>query len=481
MGGRFRVVAMLALALLLRSSVPIGAVRAAAATPTGQIAYQGSDGKLHLVEAGGAGDRIIATRGDAYAPRWSPSGSEIVYYDELPTGPAKGQLVVVTPATGATRVLVAPSLRDPDLGTYWTYLQPRWSNDGRFVYYLMSGGSRTTTIMRVAATGGTPEELFYGVGTARFDISPIDGRIALTDDAFSEERIPGSRLVVIAPDGTGLRTLLPRGGVYYYQPTWTPDGREIAVRRQSGPNSPSSSLVLVNPATGAERTLGAVPGGSTYSFSPDGRWLAYAAADAQRLTVVAVDDFASTRPLGNGLTPTWATRSERFFPETGYRISGTFMTYWESHGGLAINGYPISPERAEVLEDGRVYTVQWFERVRLEYHPENPAPYELLLGQFGRLLHPADAPVGLGKGRGALLRRDRAQRHRPFPGLLGGEWRVGAIRLPADRGHHRDPGGWPRLRGPVLRARPLRIPPREPGPLQSPPRPVRAADPPRSR
>src|SRR3712207_8057465 len=54
-------------------------------------------------------------------------------------------------------------------------------------------------------------------------------------------------------------------------------------------------------------------------------------------------------------------------------------TYWENHGGLAINGYPLTDERREVLEDGKEYTVQWFERVRMEYHPENQPPHDVLL------------------------------------------------------------------------------------------------------
>ncbi|MFN8541869.1 MAG: hypothetical protein U0232_30875 [Thermomicrobiales bacterium] len=29
---------------------------------------------------------------------------------------------------------------------------------------------------------------------------------------------------------------------------------------------------------------------------------------------------------------------------------------------------------------------------------ENPAPYDILLGQFGRALHPADAPVAAEPG-----------------------------------------------------------------------------------
>jgi hypothetical protein len=85
--------------------------------------------------------------------------------------------------------------------------------------------------------------------------------------------------------------------------------------------------------------------------------------------------------------------SSRYFPETGFTVSGRFLAYWETNGGLALNGYPISEEREETLEDGQSYRVQYFERVRLEYHPENQPPNDVLLGQFGRRIHPADPPA----------------------------------------------------------------------------------------
>ena len=72
------------------------------------------------------------------------------------------------------------------------------------------------------------------------------------------------------------------------------------------------------------------------------------------------------------------------FQETGFCVQGRFLNYWQANGGLARNGFPLTNERREVLEDGQVYVVQYFERVRLEYHPENAAPYDVLLGQFGR-------------------------------------------------------------------------------------------------
>ena len=34
----------------------------------------------------------------------------------------------------------------------------------------------------------------------------------------------------------------------------------------------------------------------------------------------------------------------RFFPETQHTVGGQFRAYWESHGGLAQQGYPISDE-----------------------------------------------------------------------------------------------------------------------------------------
>ncbi|NOK63455.1 MAG: cellulase family glycosylhydrolase [Chloroflexi bacterium AL-N10] len=84
----------------------------------------------------------------------------------------------------------------------------------------------------------------------------------------------------------------------------------------------------------------------------------------------------------------------RFFAETGYNVCGTFLETWEHsidpNGGasndltsLRIFGLPLSEARVETLEDGRTYTVQWFERTRFELHPENEPPYDVLIGRLG--------------------------------------------------------------------------------------------------
>ncbi len=75
-----------------------------------------------------------------------------------------------------------------------------------------------------------------------------------------------------------------------------------------------------------------------------------------------------------------------YFPQTGYSLSNGFLSYWQGHGGLLQYGFPISEEIEEISRtDGQKYTVQYFERARFEYHPEDKGTsYEVLLGQLGR-------------------------------------------------------------------------------------------------
>jgi hypothetical protein len=82
--------------------------------------------------------------------------------------------------------------------------------------------------------------------------------------------------------------------------------------------------------------------------------------------------------------PAAAQTGSRYFPQTGHTVQGRFLEYWDSHGGLAQQGYPLTEEQREVSPtDGKTYTVQYFERAVFEYHPENPVPYDVLLSLLG--------------------------------------------------------------------------------------------------
>jgi hypothetical protein len=77
-------------------------------------------------------------------------------------------------------------------------------------------------------------------------------------------------------------------------------------------------------------------------------------------------------------------RQQQCFPETGFCVEGRLLEFWLQSGGLAVYGYPIGPAQNETNRDtGKAYLTQWFERNRLELHPENQRPYDVLLGRLG--------------------------------------------------------------------------------------------------
>jgi hypothetical protein len=82
--------------------------------------------------------------------------------------------------------------------------------------------------------------------------------------------------------------------------------------------------------------------------------------------------------------PPFVTDVCSYFPQTGYQLCGPFREYWQRNGGLERFGYPITDQIEEVVE-GRVFRVQYFERRRMEFHPEYAGTrYEILLGLLGQ-------------------------------------------------------------------------------------------------
>jgi hypothetical protein len=79
-----------------------------------------------------------------------------------------------------------------------------------------------------------------------------------------------------------------------------------------------------------------------------------------------------------------------YYAATGHRLCFGFRTYWQSHGGLSIFGYPISEEYRDPATG---YTVQYFERQRFEYHPENSPAWQVEGGLLGAQLIAATGKV----------------------------------------------------------------------------------------
>ncbi len=90
-----------------------------------------------------------------------------------------------------------------------------------------------------------------------------------------------------------------------------------------------------------------------------------------------------------------AQSDTRYFPETGRTVQGRFLQYWNDNGGLMQQGYPISTEMQERSDtDGKIYTVQYFERAVFEKHPENAYPFDVLLSLLGVQKYKSKYPDG---------------------------------------------------------------------------------------
>src|SRR6476659_10118559 len=82
-----------------------------------------------------------------------------------------------------------------------------------------------------------------------------------------------------------------------------------------------------------------------------------------------------------------------------------FRSFWQNNGGLEVFGRAKSEQFQEVNQaNGKTYWVQYFERQRMEWHPDEPqARYRILLGLLGNEQRdanhandPAFAPIGPG-------------------------------------------------------------------------------------
>jgi hypothetical protein len=82
-----------------------------------------------------------------------------------------------------------------------------------------------------------------------------------------------------------------------------------------------------------------------------------------------------------------------------------FLSYWQSNGlefdgqpgssyeeSLALFGLPLT-EPYDYEVEGQLLQVQWFERARFEWHPNNPAGFRVLLGRLGARLLQGTTPA----------------------------------------------------------------------------------------
>lgn len=75
------------------------------------------------------------------------------------------------------------------------------------------------------------------------------------------------------------------------------------------------------------------------------------------------------------LVPPGPTVEEAWVAPTGYAVSGPWLAFFRTHGDVDYIGYPRSPVVADPLDPNQC--LQFFQRLVLEWHPENPPEYQI--------------------------------------------------------------------------------------------------------
>jgi uncharacterized protein YkwD len=116
--------------------------------------------------------------------------------------------------------------------------------------------------------------------------------------------------------------------------------------------------------------------------------------------------------------PFASTRTRAYIAETRHSLVEPFLSYWKQNGGVELFGFPVSEA---VTQDG--LKVQWFERARMEFHPElalkGQAVQLSLLGKVAleKVAAPAQVPAAqeTGKGPEAPPAQREEQKTAPAP------------------------------------------------------------------
>ncbi len=90
--------------------------------------------------------------------------------------------------------------------------------------------------------------------------------------------------------------------------------------------------------------------------------------------------------------PSPPNEASHYFAQTGQTVQGDFWLFYQRYGGVESLGYPLT---GEITADG--WRAQYFEKGRLEYHPENEPAYRVTVDWLGDLLHRRQPPLPPGQ------------------------------------------------------------------------------------
>ncbi len=211
------------------------------------IAWTSNFTELWVMDIDGGNPHRVTDLNAAFtSPTWSPDGEKLAFACNNPSNLTQDGLCTIN-ADGSDfqMVKVIEDLIPP--------AAPDWSPDGR---YLLFEGFQTSVVNEdvmlldlqtgnVTNVTNTPSSYEHGTW------SPDGSKIAFVGSPIPSDNDTLNNLYIINPDGSG-RTLLfdPEFGATATNPTWSPDGSQIAFFCDTAPTIGDNEMCIVDASDG---------------------------------------------------------------------------------------------------------------------------------------------------------------------------------------------------------------------------------------